>query len=105
MNDLNLTTRPAPDGTVLTVAGDLDYDTGAAFRAAVQEIVLHPGQVLTVDLAGLVFCDSTGITALIAAHNHAQDQEAEIALVNTPADTLRVLHFVGLDQILRIVPG
>ena len=102
MTDLNLTTRSTPDGAVLAIVGDLDYDTTATLRAAVEAIVLRPGQTLTLDLAGLDFCDSTGITALITAHNHAEAQEANAVLANTPAHTVRVLNFVGLDQILRI---
>ncbi|MFD5347866.1 STAS domain-containing protein, partial [Streptomyces anulatus] len=30
-----------------------------------------PGQCLVVDLAGLRFCDSTGISTLLAARRHA----------------------------------
>ena len=107
MTDLDLITRTTPDGTVLAVVGDLDFDSTATLRAMVEAIALSPGQTLTLDLAGLDFCDSTGITALIAARNHAQAQEAEIVLTNTPAHTLRVLRYVGLDQILRIqsAPG
>ena len=102
MTDLILSTQPAPDGAVLTVAGDLDYVSAASLRAAVEAVVLRPGQILTLDLAGLTFCDSSGITALIAIRNHAQARKADIVLTNTPAATVRVLRFVGLDQIFRI---
>ncbi|HEV2636687.1 MAG TPA: STAS domain-containing protein [Actinocrinis sp.] len=104
MTDLNLTIRPTSDGAVIALVGDLDYDSAATLRAAVATITLRPGQVLTLDLAALTFCDSSGITALVTAHHHAQTREAEMILANIPAHTDRVLRFVGLDQILGIRP-
>lgn len=102
MTGLELATRATADGAVLEVTGDLDHDTAAAFRASLTEVALGPGQTLTLDLAGLEFCDSSGITALITARNHSRSQGAETVLARIPAETARVLHFVGLDQILRI---
>lgn len=105
MTDLTVTTNSTAAGPVLAVAGDLDFDTAAALRAAVAALALLSGQTLTLDLAALTFCDSSGIAALIAARNHAQTQGADTVLANTPADTVRVLRFVGLDQIFHIQAG
>jgi anti-sigma B factor antagonist len=105
MSDLNITTRPTPNGTELMVAGDLDYVSADTLRAAAQAVTLRPGQTLTLNLAALTFCDSSGITALIAARNHAQAQSADTALINTPTATVHILRFVGLDQIFRIHPA
>ena len=57
-------------------------------------------QLVVLDLARLEFCDSSGITALIAARNHAVAAGADVALAAVPADTLRVLRIVRLDQYL-----
>lgn len=70
----------------------------------VAALPLRPGQDLVLDLAGMEFCDSSGITALIAARNHAHAARAGIALAAVPAHTLRVLRMVGLDQIFPILP-
>ncbi len=48
------------------------------------------------------FCDSSGLGALIAAHNHAQAAGADIALAAVPATTLRILRIVGLDQVFPV---
>ncbi|WP_159041658.1 STAS domain-containing protein, partial [Streptomyces aureus] len=50
------------------------------------------------------FCDSSGINALIAARNHAHSVGAEIALAAVPANALRVLRLVGLDQVFPLHP-
>ncbi|MFG2635412.1 STAS domain-containing protein [Streptomyces sp. NPDC048362] len=105
MTPLNITHRDAATGPVLHVAGELDYDQAAALRRQAQLLDLAPGQRLTLDLAGLRFCDSTGITALLAARQHAQAAGADVVLTAVPPALLRVLSIVGLDQIFTVHPG
>ncbi|WUH92855.1 STAS domain-containing protein [Streptomyces sp. NBC_00433] len=100
-----LTSEQIPTGPLLTVAGDLDYDSAARFRAAVDALALQAGQLLTVDLSGLGFCDSSGITALISARNRARAHSADVALAGVPPATARVLRVLGLDQVFRVVPA
>ncbi|CAL9544252.1 Anti-sigma-B factor antagonist [Streptomyces sp. enrichment culture] len=104
MSPLNITTRNAPDGPVLEIVGDLDYATAGRLRELLATLTLRPGQRLVLDLAGMEFCDSSGITALIVAHNQAQAARAGIALTGVPGPTLRVLRLVGLDQIFALDP-
>ncbi|MGW1892336.1 STAS domain-containing protein [Streptomyces sp. NPDC002004] len=104
MSPLKTTLRDAPTGPVLEITGELDYDNAPELRELLTTITLKPGQRLILDLAGIGFCDSSGITALIAARNHAQAAQADIALAAVPPHTLRVLRIVGLDQIFPLHP-
>ncbi|MFD7922100.1 STAS domain-containing protein [Streptomyces sp. NPDC059740] len=104
MSPLRITSRSAPTGPVLAVVGELDYEHAAGLRQEVELLTLRPGQRLTLDLAGMEFCDSSGIAALLAARQHAQTAGAEIALASVPAGTLRVLSVVGLDQVFALLP-
>ncbi|MFC7992522.1 STAS domain-containing protein [Streptomyces pilosus] len=104
MNLLKTTTRRAPTGPVLELSGDLDYTTVGELRALITALTLQPGQRLVLDLAGLEFCDSSGITAMITAHNHVHAAHADIALAAVPDHILRVLRMVGLDQIFPLHP-
>ncbi|MFD9007086.1 STAS domain-containing protein [Streptomyces sp. NPDC059582] len=104
MSPLKITARDAATGPVMEISGDLDYATAPELRELLTTLTLQPGQRLVVDLAGMTFCDSSGITALIAARNHAHAAQADIALAAVPAHTLRVLHVVGLDQIFPLHP-
>lgn len=99
MTSLTTTGRTVPAGLVLTIAGDLDYETAGRLRARVAGLVLRPGQILVLDLSGLGFCDSSGIAAFVAARNHALDAGARLALAAVPAGTVRILGMLGLDQI------
>ncbi|MFE5190601.1 STAS domain-containing protein [Streptomyces sp. NPDC056628] len=104
MNALKISIRDAVNGPVLEIAGDLDYVSAGELRELLPTITVRPGQRLVVDLGALEFCDSSGITALIAAHHHAQSSGGELVLTAVPANTLRILSIVGLDQILTIHP-
>lgn len=104
MSPLKITTRDAATGPVVEIFGDLDHASAAALRALIPTIALQPGQRLVLDLSGMEFCDSSGITALLAARNHTQAAQADIALAAVPANTLRELRLVGLDQIFPLHP-
>ncbi|MCP9956234.1 MULTISPECIES: STAS domain-containing protein [Streptomyces] len=102
MNPLTITERHTAAGPVVAVSGDLDYAHAATLRERVERLALRPGQCLVLDLAGLEFCDSSGITALLAARQHALAARADIALASVPANTLRILTMVGLDQVFAL---
>lgn len=104
MSPLKITTRDATTGPVLQITGELDYANAAELRNRLTTLTLQPGQRLVLDLGGMDFCDSSGLTALIAARNLAHAARADIALAAVPAHTLRVLSIVGLDQIFPILP-
>ncbi|MFI6144437.1 STAS domain-containing protein [Streptomyces sp. NPDC051109] len=102
MTPLKITARDATTGPVLEVTGDLDYASAPELRDLLTALTLRPGQRLVLDLSGLTFCDSSGITALISAHNRAHSADAELALAAVPTHTERILRVVGLDQIIPL---
>jgi anti-anti-sigma factor len=104
MSKLKITSRDAATGPVLEIFGELDYANVAELQAALGGLSLRPGQCLVLDMGGLEFCDSSGITALIAARGNAQDVRADVVLAAVPPNILRVLRIVGLDQIFTIHP-
>ncbi|MFF4324465.1 STAS domain-containing protein [Streptomyces sp. NPDC001568] len=105
MSPLKITTRDADTGPVLEITGDLDYATAPELRTALDRLTLVPGQLLLLDLADLDFCDSTGITTLLAARNLATQHGAELALTAVPTNTLRILAIIGLDRVFTIHPN
>lgn len=104
MSALTITCRDVATGPVLEITGALDHATAAQLRTAVDHLALAPGHLLVLDLARLEFCDSSGISMLVAARNLAAEQGADLALAAVPADTVRVLGIVGLDRVFTLHP-
>ncbi|WP_339134919.1 STAS domain-containing protein [Streptomyces sp. f51] len=104
MSPLTITSRDAATGPVLEITGDLDYETAPNLRKSLDNLTLTGGQLLVLDLAGLEFCDSSGITTLLAARNLAAERGGDMALAAVPANTARILSIIGLDRVFIIHP-
>lgn len=104
MSDLHVTTHPTAAGPALILSGVLDYDSAPRLREALSQLTLGRGEQLILDLSGLTFCDSSGITAFIVARNKTHEVHAGIALAGIPENIDRVLRTVGLDQIFGLHP-
>ncbi|AXG78905.1 STAS domain-containing protein [Streptomyces paludis] len=104
MSPLTITAQDAATGPVLEITGNLDYATAPELRKIVNGLTVAAGQLLVLDLAGLDFCDSSGISALLSARSLAIEQGAGTALAAVPANTARILRTVGLDRVFTIHP-
>ncbi|NBM16926.1 STAS domain-containing protein [Streptomyces sp. GC420] len=104
MSELTTTVRDTATGPVLDIDGDLDFDTAAEFRAVLEAMTPPPapGRLLVLNLAGLRFCDSSGITSLLVARNLAESAGAGVCLAAVPDHTARILQIIGLDQVFPI---
>lgn len=97
-------TSHAAGPRVLAVAGDLDHHTAPQLREAVEDLDLSPATPLIIDLSGVDYCDSTGLTVLIGAHRQTTAAGALLALTGTRPDLNRVFSLVGLDQMFTFRP-
>ncbi|WP_308250084.1 STAS domain-containing protein [Sphaerisporangium fuscum] len=102
-HDLTVSVDPHPAGPCLVlVTGDLDHHTTPRLNAVVKEVPLESGGGLVIDLSGMTFCDSTGIAALVAAYQLAQDAGARLALAGVDSHILRIFRIMGLNQIFSV---
>lgn len=100
MTDLfTATATPTPTGVLVRFAGQLDADTAPRARQVVADLALSRGALLVLDLGALEFCDSSGISVLLAARNAATAADAGIALVAVPARLSRTFALIGLDGV------
>ncbi|MEU4006894.1 STAS domain-containing protein [Streptomyces pseudogriseolus] len=102
MEPLTIVSSRTPAGPLLEVSGDLDHSNAQRLRRAAVGAVLSAGLLLTVDLGQLGFCDSSGITALIAVRNHVVAAGAALILVAVPETLRRLLRLTGLDQVFDL---
>lgn len=105
MTGLTIDAERTPTGQLLRLIGDLDLHSGPEVREALEATTLAAGELFVVDLTGITFCDSSGITALVAARNRALAAKAGIALAGVPSHLLRVLQMLGLAAVFPTFPS
>ncbi|MDL5198646.1 STAS domain-containing protein [Streptomyces sp. ALI-76-A] len=90
----------ATDGIrVLTLAGEIDHDTGQALRQAL-DASGAPRPRIVVDLSRVTFMDSTGINIFVAAHRTLTDAGGWIRLAAPGESVMRTLQIVGVDAVI-----
>ena len=89
---------------VVAVSGELDIDTMAELSAALRTGA-GLGATTVVDLRGLTFIDSTGVSGLLAASRRAQEAGRRLVCVPGPPSIQRIFQLTGLDTVLEWVDG
>ena len=79
--NLAVTLQAEPAGPCLiTASGELDYHTGPRLRACLDDVTLASGAALVLDLSGITYCDSTGVSVLAHAYRRTEAAGARLAL-------------------------
>lgn len=89
--------------TIIAPEGDLDISTVDEFRAELIDALNTMPGGFVIDLGALDFIDSTGLGAVIEAHNRLRREERPVAIV-APTGTSAALIFnlSGLNDELSI---
>ena len=102
---LRVSARPLGAGRhLVTVEGALDLHTASQLSDVLQPLLLTSGRSVLVDLSGVAFLDSTGLTCLIAAYRTARNTGARLALIAPGERVRRMLAVTGTDQVLPGYP-
>jgi anti-sigma B factor antagonist len=101
---LTVERTPADGGGLrLRVAGEVDLAAGAALREAVDAALDERPDRLCLDLAGVTFLDSSGLSGLIGAARRAQERGAELAVASPPGSEARlVIELAGMGGYLGL---
>jgi anti-sigma B factor antagonist len=97
-----LTVEHDDRGAVVRVAGDLEFGTAASLRSALIDLAQQGCDPLIVDIEGLDFIDSTGLSLLVQAKQRIEAQGQHFILRNPSARVLRVLEISGLAELFQI---
>ncbi|MER5884883.1 STAS domain-containing protein [Streptomyces sp. NPDC001941] len=100
---LGLAVRHTGERTaVLTVTGDVDLHTAGTLRAYAQDVVQAGAPELVLDLAGVDFVDSTGLSSLIALLHTTQGAGGWLRLAEVPGRLMRMVTMTGLVQVMPV---
>ncbi|MCG8920791.1 STAS domain-containing protein [Actinokineospora sp. PR83] len=91
-----------PQGHHLTLAGDLDYTNSVDLETSLTALPLSEGDVLTLDLAGLSFCDSTGLSTLITAQRLLAQAGGRVSVTAIDRNLARVMTITGIDHLFGV---
>lgn len=87
--------------TVLVVTGSVDVQSRDWLLDAGREELRRDGVTgLVLDLAGVVFLDSTGIGALVDLSHDAEDLSVTFSVRNPSARVVRILDMTGLSWLV-----
>jgi len=95
--------RVTRDGDAVRLAGDLDYDSAAAFRAVVRSLPAAADVVL--DASAVTFVDSGGLRELIVTARDAADRGARLVIRASSAPLRELLRVTGLTSFFVVDPG
>ncbi len=99
---LSVETRRTDGAVVCSLAGELDLDSLAPARTALDDAVAAGPAMLVVDLAGLQFCDSSGLNLLLQTRLAAQAAGLPLALVSLAPQVARVFEITGAESVFAI---
>jgi anti-anti-sigma factor len=86
----------------MTLAGELDTESAPALTRALARVPLHAVD-LRLDVGGLEFIDSVGLSVLIDVANRAAQHGRTVALVSPSAPIARLLELVDVARRFEVV--
>lgn len=87
---------------VVVLPAEIDVTNSEQVEELLVEVASRCPVVMTVDMTGTNFCDSSGIHALARAHRLAVSNGGELRIAIGGSPALRVLQLTGLDQVLPV---
>jgi len=107
MQPLSFSTRvqiESQRGAVVYVEGDVDVSTSLAMQEALA-VALDSSATVAVDLEGVRFIDSSGLSALVWGHRGAQEAGGSLTIRNPSRVVRRLLDITGLDSLIPVEPA
>jgi anti-anti-sigma factor len=94
-----LSDTPDTRSTTVRAAGEIDVSNVVAFQDGL-EVACELGRRVIVDLEGVTFIDSTGISVLVRVANQAGVQHRGLVIQNPSSSVRKIISVLGLDEML-----
>jgi anti-anti-sigma factor len=89
--------------TVLVLSGELDIESAQTLADLLRTPPVSQSRRVVLDLSGLEFIDSTGISVLVKARLQAGQEHRAFVLTKLPARVERILNICGIGSRFTIV--
>ncbi|HVA09624.1 MAG TPA: STAS domain-containing protein [Acidimicrobiales bacterium] len=97
--------KAEPQHAVVILTGELDTSNVGQLYEELAQLTRESVRHIAIDLADLEFVDSTGLSAIIAAHKRAEASGGELILLAPSRDMRRLFQVTGIDDYLNIRPA
>ena len=91
----NVDVRQTVDVHIVALSGELDLATSKGLTETLTDLT---GSTVVVDLAGLSFVDSSGISALVLAKQRIEERGSSLVLTRPQERVARTFEIVGLAK-------
>jgi anti-anti-sigma factor len=99
---LNLESTEEGDTHVLALTGELSLAEAPRLEHRLEEVITDAPATIIVDLGGVEFIDSTGLSVLVRAQQQASERSITLGVVNPPPQATRLLSLTGLAERLTL---
>jgi anti-anti-sigma factor len=86
----------------MVLSGELDVATAPLLRDRLAEVTDELETELVLDIGGLTFIDSTGLSLLVSEHKALKARGAELVVCSPTRMAQRLFEISGLDAVLSI---
>ncbi|SOD72058.1 anti-sigma B factor antagonist [Jatrophihabitans sp. GAS493] len=100
--EISLNTAVTEVASVLDVRGDVDFYSAPALRERLTDLLEEGERPVIVDLSAVGFIDSTGLGALVAALNLANERARTLSIVANQDRVTKLFRITGLDGVFAI---
>ena len=99
---LSLTVHVGADGqpTVVTASGEIDFDSSPALGQVLQDALDESADGLDVDLAGIGFCDCSGLNVLLRVRHRAREAAKTLTVRVSSPVVMRLLELTDTVDVL-----
>ncbi|RME42691.1 MAG: anti-sigma factor antagonist [Caldilineae bacterium] len=95
------------DGNIigLTFEGRLDAASREMAKAELHRQLATPATTLVIDMSGIPFVDSSGLSALVSGLRVAREQGKDIVLVHPNKQAQMIFDLTMMDRVFSIYPS
>jgi anti-sigma B factor antagonist len=91
--------------SVVTLPAEIDVTNADATREELLAVLNQGAAMLVADMSRTVFCDSSGVSALVRVFRHAVTSGTAMRLVVSTPAVQRVLSITGVDRLVDVYPS
>lgn len=88
---------------LIAVSGELDLASAPELEQVLERLTAEPTELLVIDLRGVDFMDSTGLSIIVKAHQRFAEAGRRVGLVKGSSQVQRLLDLTGVADRLPVV--